>query len=125
MQVGFVSAILGDQSLDTVLEIAAKLGYECVEVMCWPKGRAERRYAGVTHIDVTAFDATAAEAIHALTTRTGVAISALGYYPNPLVADAAEREVYLDHLRKVIDAAQLLGLHTVNTFIGREHTKSV
>ena len=25
--------------------------------MCWPPGRAERRYAGVPHLDVTALDA--------------------------------------------------------------------
>lgn len=81
MKLGFVSAILPELSLEEVLEAAAEIGYDCVEVMCWPKGRAERRYAGVTHIDVTSFDAPAASQIHALVDRTGVSISALGYYP--------------------------------------------
>jgi sugar phosphate isomerase/epimerase len=125
MQLGFVSAILPELALEEVLQCAADLGYDCVEVMCWPRGRAERRYAGVTHIDAAGFDSAAAAAVRALTERTGVAISALGYYPNPLSADAGEREVALTHLHAVIDAAVLLGLTTVNTFVGRDHTRSI
>jgi sugar phosphate isomerase/epimerase len=93
--------------------------------MCWPKGPAERRYAGVTHIDVAGFDAAAAERVQALTQRTGVSISALGYYPNPLAPDLAEREAYHTHLRAVIDAARLLGLSTVNTFVGHDPARSI
>ena len=48
MQLGFVSAILPDQTLDEVFSTASELGYDCVELMCWPVGKAERRYAGVT-----------------------------------------------------------------------------
>jgi sugar phosphate isomerase/epimerase len=125
MQLGFASAILPDLSLEEVLDFAAECGFDCVEVMCWPKGKAERRYAGVTHIDVVGFDAAAAEGVRALVERTGVAISALGYYPNPLAAEAAERQVYGDHLRAVMDAAALLGLTRVNTFVGRDHTHSI
>jgi sugar phosphate isomerase/epimerase len=124
MHLGFVSAILPDLTLAEVLQFAADNGFDCVEVMCWPKGRAERRYAGVTHIDVAGFDAVAAEEVQALTRRTGVRISALGYYPNPLAPDPAEREVYHTHLRAVIDAARLLGLSTVNTFVGRDPARS-
>ncbi len=120
MQLGFVSAILPDLSLDEVLAFAAAEGFACVEVMCWPVGKAERRYAGVTHLDVTDFTAADAARTQALLARHGVAISALGYYPNPLCADEAEATVYLDHLKKLISAAQKLGLGTVNTFIGRD-----
>ena len=56
MQLGFVSAILPDLSLEQVFATASELGYDCVELMCWPVGKAERRYAGVTHVDVAAFD---------------------------------------------------------------------
>jgi sugar phosphate isomerase/epimerase len=125
MQLGFVSAILPELSLEDVLAMAAKLGYECVEVMCWPRGKAERRYAGVTHIDVASFTADDAARVRDLVARTGVRISALGYYPNPLAPDADERRVYADHLRAVIDAAKLLSLSTVNTFIGRDPARSV
>lgn len=53
MKLGFVSAILADRTLDEVLDFAAAEGFSCVELMCWPVGKAERRYAGVTHVDVT------------------------------------------------------------------------
>ena len=56
MQLGFVSAILGDQSLEEVLAFASEEGFACVELMCWPPGKADRRYAGVSHLDVTQLD---------------------------------------------------------------------
>ena len=92
MQLGFVSAILSDLSLQEVLQFAGEAGFDCVEVMCWPRGKAERRYAGVTHIDVAAFDAAAARQVRDLMEGSGVGFSALGYYPNPLAADAAGRQ---------------------------------
>src|SRR5947209_1788789 len=125
MELGFVSAILPELSLGEVFEVAAESGYDCVEVMCWPVGKAERRYAGVTHIDVAGFGEEEAGRVRALVERTGIGISALGYYPNPLAPDPAERETSVAHIRAVIDAARLLGLTTVNTFIGRDPSKSI
>lgn len=125
MQLGFVSAILPDLSFDEVCRVAAAEGYDCVEVMCWPPGRAERRYAGVTHIDVAALDAAALGRIQASLDRHGVAISGLGYYPNPLSPDEVEATVAQDHIRAVIRAARRLGLRTVNTFVGRDWKRSV
>jgi sugar phosphate isomerase/epimerase len=125
MQLGFVTAILPDFSLEEVLEFAAAEGYDCVEVMCWPRGKAERRYAGVTHIDVGDFTEGDAKRIDALCRSTGVSISGLGYYPNPLAPDRKEAAVYVEHIRKVIRASALLGINQMNTFIGRDWTKSV
>ena len=87
MKLGFVSAILPDLSLEEVLAFAGSTGYRCVEVMCWPSGKAERRYAGVTHIDVTKLTQNRADEINALCAARGVSLSALGYYPNPLDPD--------------------------------------
>jgi sugar phosphate isomerase/epimerase len=125
MKLGFVSAILPDLPLDQVLGVAADLGYDCVELMCWPVGKADRRYAGVTHLDATDFADAAADAVRRLAGDSGVAISGLGYYPNPLAADPAEAEKAVEHLRKVIRAAALLDVNLVNTFIGRDPAKSV
>jgi sugar phosphate isomerase/epimerase len=125
MQLGFVSAILPDLSLDEVLAFAAAEGFGCVEVMCWPPGKADRRYAGVCHLDVTSFGEAEAARVRELTNKHGVAISGLGYYPNPLHPNAAHRQMVAEHLKKVITAAKSLGLPVVNTFIGRDHTKSV
>jgi sugar phosphate isomerase/epimerase len=125
MQLGFVSAILSDLSLGEVVGFALAEGFECVELMCWPPGKAERRYAGVTHVDVTDLDAAGVERISDLMASHGVSISGLGYYPNPLAPDAEEAKVCVDHLKKVIGAAELLGVRLVNTFIGRDWTRSV
>lgn len=125
MNLGFVSAILPELSLADVARFAADTGYSCVELMCWPVSKAERRYAGVTHVDVTDFTSAKADAVRRVMADAKVEISALGYYPNPLSPDSGEAELAAAHLRKVIQGAALLGLKTVNTFIGRDWTKSV
>jgi sugar phosphate isomerase/epimerase len=125
MQLGFVSAILSDLSLEQVFAFAHDEGFGCVELMCWPPGGADRRYAGVTHLDVTRLDGEEVARVRALVQKTGVRISGLGYYPNPLSADAEHRRVVTEHLRKVIDAAKLLGVEVVNTFIGRDPARTI
>ncbi len=125
MKLGFVSAILPELSLGEVIDFAAAEGFDCVELMCWPVGKAERRYAGVTHIDVSDFGADDAQRINDRLAAKGVEISGLGYYPNPLAPDVAEAQVYIDHIQKVIGAAALLGVNQMNTFIGRDWTRSV
>ena len=122
MQLGFVSAIFGDLSLEDVLAFAAEEGYQCVEVMCWPASGPDRKYGGVTHLDVDGFSQARADDVRALCEKHGVGISALGYYSNPLAADAEEAQRARVHLRKVIEAAPLLGLSTVNSFVGA-HTQ--
>jgi sugar phosphate isomerase/epimerase len=125
MQLGFVSAVLGDLSLEEVLRTAAALDYECVELMCWPAGKADRRYAGVSHLDVENFSADDAGRVHDLCRQHGVAISGLGYYPNYLDPDVASAERCVEHLKRVIAAARQLGLRQVNTFIGRDWNRTV
>ena len=125
MKLGFVSAILPDLSLEQVMAFAAEAGYDCVELMCWPPSRAERRYAGVTHIDVTGFRKSDAERIRETVAATGVEISGLGYYPNPLAPDRTEARRAVDHIKRVIRAAALLGVGQMNTFIGRDPARSV
>ena len=125
MNLGFVSAILPELSLEEVLRYAQREGFACVEIMCWPAGKAERRFAGVTHLAVAGFTQTQADDTRALVEKCGAAISALGYYPNPLDPDLAAAKRCVDHLKLVIRAAEKLGLSTVNTFVGRDWTKSV
>ncbi|MEM8944238.1 MAG: sugar phosphate isomerase/epimerase [Planctomycetota bacterium] len=122
MQLGFVSAIFGDLSFEEVLQHASNLGYDCVEVMCWPPGGPDRKYGGVMHLDVTDFTRSRADDTNALCEKYGVGISALGYYSIPLSAEADQAQACCEHLPKVIDAAALLGLKNVNAFIGADHT---
>ena len=116
---GFVSAIFAEKSFEEVIDFASDNGFACIELMCWPKGKAERRYAGVTHIDAENLDQHQVNYIKDYLRKKNVYISGLGYYPNPLDADDEKRNVYIDHLKKVILAAYLLQVPVVNTFIGR------
>jgi len=125
MQLGFVSAILPELELREVFQTAEQLGYDCVELMCWPRGKAERRYAGVTHVEVEDFTESHAQAVRDLSLEFGVSISGLGYYPNPLDPDATQAERCIEHLKAVIRAARLLEVPQVNTFVGRDWTASV
>ena len=125
MKLGFVSAILPELPLDAVFAFARAQRFDCVELMCWPVGKAERRFAGVTHLDVMRFTKAQAGDARALAHRHGIAISALGYYPNPLDPDPEVARRCVAHLRRVIVAAELLGLENVNTFVGRDWTKTV
>jgi sugar phosphate isomerase/epimerase len=125
MQLGFVSAILPDLNLKQVLAFAAETGYDCVELMCWPAGKAERRYAGVTHVDVASLSKDEVQRVQNTIRASGVKVSGLGYYPNPLTPNEAEAKACQAHIKKVIAASRLLGIGVMNTFIGRDWTKSV
>ena len=125
MQLGFVSAILPDFSLEQVFQTAAEIGYDCVEVMCWAHGKATRRYAGITHIDVANLGQGAAHDIGDLAAHYDVSISGLGYYPNALSCDADEAQQAVQQIRDVIAAAAQLGVGRMNTFIGRDWTKNI
>ncbi len=125
MKFGFVSAILPELSFDNVLNFARHEGFSTVEVMCWPVGKAERKYAGVTHIDVTTLTKPKAQEILGHCDDQGVSISALGYYPNMLDPDAAVSRTAVSHFKKVIAAAPKLGVNLVTGFVGRDWTKTV
>ena len=125
MKLGFVSALLPDLPLQGVIALAAAEGFSTVELMSWPVGKADRKFAGVTHVDATSFSAAAAQDVLALTQKHGIAISALGYYPNLLDPNEAVANQCAEHLLQVILAAAQLGLNTVNTFVGRDWTRSV
>ena len=124
MKLGLLTAAFPNLSLDEVAAWAAENGFDALEVACWPAAEAERRrYAGVSHIDVDALDDSAIRRVNDVLQRSGLTISALAYYPNPLDPDPAQRSAAQAHLRKVIDAAARLGVNLVGTFIGRDQSK--
>src|SRR5215470_13717369 len=104
MKLGFFTAILPDLTFDQVLAFAAQNHFSCVEVACWPTGKAERKFAGVTHIDVSGLTQARADDVNALCQQYGITISALGYYPNPLDPDPETSRKSVDHLKQVIVA---------------------
>jgi sugar phosphate isomerase/epimerase len=125
MKLGFVSAILPEYTLEQVMHFASEAGFSSVELMCWPPGRAERRYAGITHLDVTDLSPDVIRHVRDLIELQEVEISGLGYYPNPLAADRAESEQAIGHLHRLIDASAELGIGVINSFVGRDPSLSV
>ncbi len=125
LDLGYVTAIQPDSSFEEVVDFAAANKFKCLEVMCWPKGKAERRYAGVTHIDIASLDAGTIEKHKAYLNEKNMYVSGLGYYPNPLDPDTEKATVYIEHIKDLIEAAAKLGVPVVNTFIGRDPVKSI
>ncbi len=125
MKLGLNSAILGDLSFEQLVDFAAENDLECLEVCCWPKGKAERRYAGVSHIDISDLDEEKVKYIKNYCKTKNVDISALAYYPNTLDEDLEKRNVYVKHLYNLIDASSKLGVNMVTTFLGRVPSKTV
>ncbi|WP_299025934.1 sugar phosphate isomerase/epimerase [uncultured Thermanaerothrix sp.] len=125
MKLGLFSAAFPQWSLEQFLAWSAENDFEMVEIACWPPGKAERRYAGVTHIDVTNLTPAAAKEIQAMLKNYGLQISSLGYYPNPLHPDPDHRQTVIEHLKKVILAAEMLEVPIVGTFIGKDKNKTV
>lgn len=125
MKLGFVSAILPEFSFEELIHFASEQKFACVEVCCWPLGKAERRYAGVTHIDVETLNNQSTGYIQKILIEKKVGISALGYYPNPLDANKEKSDFYVSHIKKVIEASARLGINKINTFIGKDSSKSI
>ncbi|MDR3255325.1 MAG: sugar phosphate isomerase/epimerase [Synergistaceae bacterium] len=125
MKIGFVSAILDGSSFEETIEVASKYGFSCVEIACWPAGRTERRYAGVSHINVDGLTDERAAAIRALCEKRGISISALAFYSNPMDSDAERRTSAVLHLEKVMRASAKLGVNMVTTFVGRDQRRNI
>lgn len=125
-QFGLLTAILDGWTYEEAVDIAAGLGFQCLEVACWPAGKAERRYAGVSHIDAERVleDDAYAKHVTDYIAGKGMHISSLAYYPNTMDPDTAKRTAAIDHLKALIRASARLGVNMVSTFIGRDQAKS-
>jgi sugar phosphate isomerase/epimerase len=126
MKLGILTAPFADQTLAEVADWAAPAGFEALEIACWPSaGGEKRRYAGTAHLPIEDMTPARATEITDLLAAKGLAISGLGYYPNPLHADADYRAGVIGHLKKVITAAARMKVGVVNTFIGGDRTLTV
>jgi len=126
MKFGLLTAILDGWTFEEVVDIASEMGFKCLEVACWPAGKAERRYAGVSHIDcerVCEDDAYAAY-VKELVASKGLEISSLAFYPNTMDPNLEKREAAIAHLQAVIKASAKLGVNMVTTFIGKDQYKT-
>ena len=126
MQLGILTAPFSDTPLEAVADYAASAGFEALEIACWPQaGGEKRRYAGTAHLPIEDMTPARGSEIMAMLKAKGLTVSGLGYYPNPLHADAAHREAVIGHLKKVITAAGMMGVKVVNTFVGGDRMLTV
>ena len=125
MKLGFLTAALPGNTLEQAAQWGAKSGFQAIEIACWPLEKAARRYAGVTHIDAATLDKAKAKETRKMLDGHGLLISSLAYYPNPLHPDPEHRQTVIGHLKKVIEAAALLEVPVVGTFIGKDKDKTV
>jgi sugar phosphate isomerase/epimerase len=125
MRLGFLTAPFPDTPLNDVADWAASSGFESLEIACWPRTTgATRRYAGTSHIDVANLSDGQAQEIVGEIAEKGLAISGLGYYPNPMHPDAEVRAQAIGHIKLVISAAARMGVPFMNTFMGGDASKT-
>ena len=118
MKLGFLTACLPSLSLSEVAAWAAGAGYDALEVAAWPD--VPGRDWEASHLEVATLGAGEAGAVRDLFDEHGLQLSAVAYYENNLDADPVRREAVHEHLRRCIDAAELLGCGLVGTFVGRD-----
>ena len=117
MKIGFLSACLGSVALEDLVPWAAGAGFEALELAAWRPPRRNGEYAP-RHIRAEELTRDGAARIRELFAQHGLQISALAYYDNNLQPNVVRRREAQYHLRRVIDAAALLGVDRVGTFVG-------
>jgi sugar phosphate isomerase/epimerase len=123
MKLGFLTACLPQLPLDEIAAWAASHGYEALEVATWPSTGS--RDFEASHIDVADLGRHRADEVRALFDKHGLTLSSLAYYENNLHPVESRRAEIAAHVRANVDAAHLLGVPYVGTFIGRHPGLSV
>ncbi|MEN3042760.1 MAG: sugar phosphate isomerase/epimerase [Fervidobacterium sp.] len=123
MKIGFLTVALNGMEVKQVIKWAGANGFEAIEVAVWPV-KNERDYSATT-INVDEISKEEIDEIRELLAKNGVIISSLAYYDNNLSANIEKRKFVNNHLIKVINLANELGVELVGTFIGRDNTKDV
>jgi sugar phosphate isomerase/epimerase len=122
MKIGFLTACLPNVGLEDLARWAGEEGFTAIELAAWPAA-SDRDYQG-RQIDVANFSRDDAARASDLFARHGLSVSAMAYYDNNLDPNRAARDHHHGHLKKVIQAARLLGVDLVGTFVGARPDRS-
>ncbi len=125
MKLGLLTSILPSLNFRQVVDFCAQIGITSLEVACWPKQKAERRYSGVTHLDINNLSDEEIEDELNYAKTKNVCVHALGFYPNPLSADENTNEDAINHIYKLIDVAKKNNIGVLSTFVGKNNLKTV
>jgi sugar phosphate isomerase/epimerase len=109
MEIGLLTAPLGDKSLEAVVEFAKGNGFQALEVVAGP---------GARHIDTAGLTPARAKEIKRVVSEAGLHISSLAYYVNLLDPDKKTRADLTRGMKGVIEAAAALGVGVVCTLAG-------
>jgi sugar phosphate isomerase/epimerase len=120
MQIGFLTNCLRNRTLPEVIEWAGANGFAALELASWP--RTEN--AKDPSLDVVNFSQAQAGELNALAKKNHITFTCLTYCINMLDHDPATRKANAEHIYRVMDAAQWLGVDTICTFVGRDETKT-
>jgi sugar phosphate isomerase/epimerase len=123
MYLGFLTVSLGKMPLKEKARWASQVGFNALEVACWPNEN-DRDYSSCD-IDVAKLTQEEADEIKEYFSEYGLKISSLAYYDNNLDKDPVRRAFVNNHTKKVIDAAVMLGVSLVGTFVGRNSEKNM
>jgi len=107
MQVGLLTSPFRNETLDQVIEFASSNGFDALEVAAGP---------GSGHVDFANLTDARAEEIKRRLAAAGVVISSLAWYTN--TTDPGKREEIARDFRRLVDAAQKLGVGVVCTLAG-------
>ncbi len=113
MQVGVLTVLLGNESLEDALGYLDGIGVEAVELACGG-------FVGDDHLPVDTYldDAGAQAELHALLEKYGMDISALATHNNPIHPDDERAARDDTQLRDAIRLAEQLDVDTVTGFSG-------
>lgn len=123
MYIGFLTACLPKVSLEKKIEWAQEQGFKALELACWPRTN-ERDYSS-SDIDVQNLTQEEADQIRKMADDAGITLTSIAYYDNNLDHDPEVRARINQHTMKCIDAAAMLGVETMGTFIGRNIDKDI
>lgn len=123
MYLGFLTGCLGGIPIKEKAKWASEQGFKSLELSCWPRTNS-RDYSG-SEIDAENLTKKEAEEIKDYFKEYGLTISSIAYYDNNLDRDPVKRAFINNHFKKCVDAAVLLGVPSVGTFVGRNIDKSL
>lgn len=141
IKIGYVDTIFADSTFEEVMNTAAELNFDNIEIAAWPKLNDKEieaikasypstpasllnYFIGITHIDISELTEEKVKYIKNYEKEKGVEISALSYYGNPLEPNELLRKRYFQHLKDLIIAASKLDIKIINTFLGRDPRKT-
>jgi sugar phosphate isomerase/epimerase len=116
MKIGFLTACLPQVDLQSCAAWASQNGFGALELAAWPT-QSERDYQA-RQINAAWLAGDEAKEISDFFAQYHMQISAMAYYDNNLHPDVEQRRAIHEHLKKVIDAAELLQVKLVGTFMG-------